>query len=299
MRALVHRSYGGPEVLEVAEAPEPHAGRGQVRVAVRAASINPIDRKIISGSMADGPLDGVGRPGTDAAGVVDEVGDGVTGVSVGDAVFGTGSHTQAEYAVLNAWAVKPPSIDWPAAAAAGVAGETSERVLRLLDLPEGGLLFIDGGSGGVGAVAVQLAVSRGLRVIASAGPDNQDYLREIGAVPVVYGPGVADRVREAAGRTPDGVVDVGGRAPIEELIGLVPRPDRVVSIANFAAGEAGARVTSGGADARPQQALAEIAGLLDRGSLAIRTKTFPLERAAEAYRTSASGHVPGKLVLIP
>jgi NADPH:quinone reductase-like Zn-dependent oxidoreductase len=299
MRALVYRSYGGPEVLEVAEAPAPHAGPGQIRVTVRAASVNPIDWKIVSGAMAQGPLEGTGVPGSDAAGVVDEVGEGVSGVSVGDEVFGTGQGTQAESAVLGAWARKPASLDWAVAAAAGVAGETSERVLRLLGVGTGGTVFIDGGAGGVGAVAVQLAVSRGLRVIASAGAGNQAYLRELGAVPVEYGDGVADRVRAAAGGDLDGVFDVAGKTPVDELISLVPRPDQVVSIANFGAAASGARVTGGGGDSKPFEALAEIAGLLEQGTLVIKTETFPLGRAQEAYRTSLAGHVRGKLVLLP
>jgi NADPH:quinone reductase-like Zn-dependent oxidoreductase len=138
MRALQFTAYGGPEVLEWAEAPDPHAGPSQIRIAVRGASVNPIDWKTISGAMAGSkPMEGTGYLGSDAAGVVDEVGDGVTGVSVGDDVFGRGRNTQAEYAVLDSWAAKPPSVDWAVAAAAGVAGETSERGLRLLDVLQG------------------------------------------------------------------------------------------------------------------------------------------------------------------
>jgi NADPH:quinone reductase-like Zn-dependent oxidoreductase len=134
MKALQFTEYGGPEVLSWGDAPVPHAGPGQIRVAVRAASVNPADWKMLSGAMSGGqPLTGTGYIGYDAAGVVDEVGEGVTGVSAGDEVFGRGQHTQAEYAVLNAWAPKPPSIDWAAAAAAGVAGETRGQVLRSTD----------------------------------------------------------------------------------------------------------------------------------------------------------------------
>src|SRR5947207_11468798 len=212
MRALEFSEYGSPEVLSWGDAPEPHAGPGQIRIAVRAASVNPIDWKMLSGAMSGGqPLAGTGYLGYDAAGVVDEVGEGVAGVFVGDDVFGRGQNTQVEYAVLDAWAAKPPSIDWAVAAAAGVAGETSERGLRLLGVKTGDTIFVDGGAGGVGAVAVQMAVARGARVIASAGEANQDYLREIGAIPVLYGEGVADRVRAAAGGRVDAVFDVAGK----------------------------------------------------------------------------------------
>jgi len=300
MRALQYTAYGGPEALTWGEAPVPHAGPGEIRIAVRAASVNPIDWKLLAGAMSGGrPLTGPGYLGRDAAGVVDELGEGVTGASVGDEVFGRGQHTQAESAVLDAWAAKPPSIDWAVAAAAGVAGETSERGLRLLGVEAGDTIFVDGGAGGVGAVAVQMAIARGAGVIASASQANQDYLREIGAIPVLYGEGVAARVLAAAGGRVDAVFDVAGKTPIQELISLVSRPSQVLSIANFAAGQAGAQVSGGGADSRPMQALAEVAELLAQNNVVIKVQTFPFNRAAEAYRISQSGHVRGKLVLIP
>lgn len=300
MRALQYTSYGGPEVLSWAEADEPHAGPGQVRVSVRAASVNPFDWKTSSGMRAGGePMSGTGYLGLDGAGVVDEVGDGVTGVSVGDDVFGCGRHMQAEFGVLNAWAAKPSSVDWAVAAAAGTSGETSERGLRLLGVGSGGTLFVDGGAGGVGAVAVQMARALGLRVVASAGPGNQDYLREIGAMPVLYGEGVAGRVSAAAGGRVNGVFDVVGRTPVGELISLVSDPSRVVSIANFAGRHSGIQVTGGGADSRPMEALAQVADLLSQNELVIKVQTFPFQRADEAYRISQAGHVRGKLVLVP
>jgi NADPH:quinone reductase-like Zn-dependent oxidoreductase len=300
MRALQFNEYGKPDVLTWADAPEPHAGAGQVRIAVKAASVNPADWKKLGGMMSGGkPLNGTGYLGYDAAGVVDEVGEGVTGVSIGDEVFGRGANTQAEYAVLSAWTVKSPSVDWAVAAAAGVAGETSERALRLLGAKAGDTLFIDGGAGGVGAVAVQMALARGIRVIASAGEGNQDYLREIGAIPVLYGDGVADRVRAAAGGPVDEVFDVAGKTPIDELVSLVSEPSRVLSIANFSAAEAGAKVTGGSGDSKPGEALAEVADLLAQNKVVIKVQTFPFDRAAEAYRISEAGHVRGKLVLVP
>jgi len=259
-----------------------------------------MDRKVLTGMRSGGkPMVGPGYLGYDAAGVVDEVGEGVTGVAVGDDVFGNGRHTQAEYAVLDSWAAKPPPIDWAVAAAAGVSGETAERGLRLLDVKAGDTLFVDGGAGGVGAVAVQVAVARGARVIASASEGNQDYLREIGAIPVRYGDGVANRVRNAAGGSIDAVFDVVGQTPVGELISLVSNPAKVVTIANFAAAEAGVRVTGGGADSRAPEALDEVADLLVQNKIVIKVQTFPFERAAEAYRISLTGHLRGKLVLIP
>jgi NADPH:quinone reductase-like Zn-dependent oxidoreductase len=300
MRALQFTTYGGPEVLAWDDAPEPHPAPGQVRVAVRAASVNPLDWKVFSGLMSGGkPMAGTGYLGYDAAGVVDEVGEGVTGVSVGDDVFGLGSATQAEHAVLSAWAAKPASVDWAVAAAAGVSGETAERGLRLLGLKAGDTLFVDGGAGGVGAAVVQFAVARGATVIASAGEGNQGYLKEIGATPVLYGDGVADRVRTLAGGPVDAVFDVAGKTAAAELVTLVPTPARVLSIANFGAADTGIQVTGGSSDSNPVQALAEVAELLASNGLVIKVQTFPFGRAAEAYRISRDGHVRGKLVLVP
>jgi NADPH:quinone reductase-like Zn-dependent oxidoreductase len=300
MRALQFTTYGGPEVLKWADAPDPHAGPGQIRIAVRAASVNPIDWKMLAGTGSGGqPPNGTGYLGFDAAGVVDEVGEGVTGVSVGDDVLGRGSNTQAQLAVLDSWAAKPPSVDWAVAAAVGVAGETAERGLRLLDVKAGDTVFIDGGAGGVGSATVQLAVARGAKVVASSSEANHDYLREIGATPVLYGEGVVARVQAAAGRPVDAVFDVAGKTPAEDLVSLAPRPSQVVTIANFDAATAGARVTGGGADSHPMEALALVAELLAQNKLVVKVQTFPFEAAAEAYRISRGAHVRGKLVLVP
>jgi len=298
--ALQFTEYGGPEVLGVGEAPEPHAGPGQIRIVVRAASVNGADWKFMSGRYAKGkPLERTGYPGYDAAGVVDEVGEGVMGVAAGDDVFGLGDHTQAEYAVLNAWARKPASVDWAMAAASGVVAETAERVLRLLGVTEGTTLFIDGGSGGVGSTTTQVAKARGAKVIASASEANQGYLREIGAIPVVYGEGMVDRVRALDVARIDAVLDAVGKTPIEDLISIAPEPSQVVSIANFAADAAGARVTGGSSESQPMKALAEAAELLEQSKLVIKFQTFPFDRAAEAYQIIQAGHGRGKLVLIP
>jgi NADPH:quinone reductase-like Zn-dependent oxidoreductase len=299
MKALQFTTYGDPEVLEWADAPDPHAGPGQIRIAVRAASVNPIDWKMLSGALSGGePLAGVGYLGYDAAGVVDEVGEGVTGVSVGDDVLGRGSNTQAEYAVLDSWAAKPSPVDWAAAGAVGVAGETAERGLRLLGVQAGNTVFVDGGAGGVGATTVQMAVARGAKVIASSSRANHDYLREIGATPVLYGEGVASRVQAAAGGPVDAVFDVAGKTPAEDLVSLVSEPSQVLTIANFDAARAGARVSGGGADSRPMEALALVAELLAQSQLVVVVQTFPFEGAADAYRISQGGHVRGKLVLV-
>jgi NADPH:quinone reductase-like Zn-dependent oxidoreductase len=299
MRALRIHAYGGPEQLRIDDVPAPHAGPGEIRIRVSAASINPMDGKILRGLMAGGAA--LAEPtglGFDASGVVDEVGEGVAEVSVGDDVLGLGSCTQAEHAVLTAWTAKPASLDWAVAGAAGVAAETAIRSLDLLGIGAGSTVLIDGASGGVGAVAVQIAVARGATVVATASAANQDYLREIRAVPIVYGAGLAERVSGTGAGPLDGVLDIAGQTPIAELIALVDDPTQVVSIANFNAAEAGARLTTGGGGDKGV-ALTEAARLLEQSQLVIKVQTFPLDRAAEGYRTILSGHTRGKIVLLP
>ena len=299
MFALQYETYGGPEVLTVGAAPDVHPKAGQIRVQVRAASVNPIDWKARQGFMAQGkPLTAPAYLGYDASGVVDEIGDGVTDVAVGDDVFGLGSKTAAEFAVLESYARKPASVDWAVAAAAGVSAETAIRAFNLVGLTGGNTILIDGGAGGVGAVATQIAIARGATVIATASAGNLDYLREIGATAVTYGEGMADRVRAIAPGGVDAVFDVVGKTPIEDLIGLVEKPSQVVTIANFTAGDSGVQLTTGRSKTA-SESLVETADLLQQGKLVIKVQTFPFARAAEAHEISQHGHLRGKLVLIP
>jgi NADPH:quinone reductase-like Zn-dependent oxidoreductase len=298
MRAAVYSHTGDPaEVLSVAEVEEPHAGPGQIRIAVRAAGVNPIDWKLVSG-MAGGPPDRPKVPGVDAAGLVDEVGEGVTDVRVGDAVFGHAQGSAAEFAVLDAWARKPDAVSFEVAGGLPVAGETAVRVLDLLGLRAGQTVVVDGASGGVGSVTVQLAVSRGLRVIGTAGPANQEFVRSLGALPTTHGPGLADRVRALAPDGVDGGVDTAGKGSVHDLVDLTGNPAKVVTIADFGAGELGVQVTTGGGGQGPR--LAQIAELLAAGRLQVPVAgTYSLDRIGEAYAESRAGHVVGKLVLLP
>jgi NADPH:quinone reductase-like Zn-dependent oxidoreductase len=299
MRALRYHEYGDPEVLVVDEIDEPHAGPGQIRIKVVAASVNPLDTKLRRGLMAgDEPLAEPQQLGFDAAGVVDEVGEDVGDVAVGDDVFGLGSRTNAEYAVLRVWAKKPASLDWAVAGAAGSVAETAARALGLLGVGAGSTVLIDGAAGGVGSVATQLAVARGATVIGTAGQDNQDYLREIGASPVLYGDGMPVRAR-LVDEDIDAVLDTAGKTPLAELVALAPEASQVVTIANFDVAGTGVRLTTGDADGDPWAALAEAAQLLEQSKIVIKVQTFPLDRAPEAHRIVDTGHGRGKIVLLP
>ncbi|MCC6497974.1 MAG: NADP-dependent oxidoreductase, partial [Propionibacteriaceae bacterium] len=249
MRAIQFTRFGGPEVLSlVTDAPIPEPGRGHLRIRVRAAGVNPYDHKLRTGTTG-AALTGPVIPGLEASGVVDELGAGVSDVGVGDEVFGlTSGGAAAEYAVLRAWALKPPSFSFAAAAGIAVAGETAVRVLHLLALQPGQVLLVHGASGGVGQAAVQLAREAGLRVIGTAGEANHDLLAELGAEPVTYGEGLVARVAALAPGGVDGVFDTAG-TQLADLLAIAGH-ERIVTIANYQARAAGVQFSGGGGDAR-------------------------------------------------
>jgi NADPH:quinone reductase-like Zn-dependent oxidoreductase len=237
--------------------------------------------------------------------VVDRLGDGVTGVAVGDAVFGgaAGGGGAAELALLENYAPVPASLDFAGAAALPVAVETAARTLDALGVSGGQTIVINGASGSVGVAAVQFARDRGARVIGTASPANQDYVREFGAEPTTYGDGLVDRVRALAGGR-DAVVDRGldasGGGVLRALVELTGSPDRVVTIADYAgAQETGVPFSGGMGPERAWHALADAARLIEAGRFRLPVaQTFPLADIAEAHRVSENGHPRGKLVLI-
>ena len=213
----------------------------------------------------------------EAAGVVDEVGDGLRGMSVGDEVFGFAvGGAAAEYAVLDYFAAKPEAVAFEQAAGWPVAVETSVRVFDVLGGPaEGETLVVDGAAGGVGSAAVQLARARGARVIGTASEGNHEYLRSLGAEPTTYGDGLADRVRALAPNGVDYGFDTAGRGGVRALIELTGDPARVASIAEFGAAQLGAKVT-GGAEGRAAGALEEAARLNEAGQFALPHSDVPV-----------------------
>jgi NADPH:quinone reductase-like Zn-dependent oxidoreductase len=297
MQAVQFAEYGGPEVLRLVEVGEPHAGEGQVRIAVRAAGVNGIDWKIRAGYMGGGtPLAEPVGTGMDAAGVVDEVGDGVRDVAVGDAVFGMGSATFAEYAVLSTWVMKPSGMSFEEAASYPIPVETAMRILDQVGVQQGETLLVSGAAGGVGSSVVQIARQRGIDVIGTSSERNQEYLRSLGATPTTYGAGLVGRVRDLAPDGVDAALDIAGSGVIPDLIELTGDPSKVLSIADFTAPEQGAQVSTTSTNAAG--ALEEAARLFTEGAFSLPVeKTFPLKGAAEAQATSEAGHVAGRLVV--
>ncbi len=297
MKAAQFSRFGGPEVLEIVDLPEPHAGSGEVRIRVRAAGVNASDWKKRLGQMDQHLPQTMGY---EAAGVVDEIGDGVNGTRVGEAVVGVGDGgaAQAEYAVLSSWAPIPASLDFVDAAALPSTVETAARALDQLGVGKGSTVLINGASGSIGSAAVQFAVYRGARVIGTASPATHGYLGGLGAHPVAYGDGMADRVRAIVPAGVDYALDVAGSGVLPELIGLAGGAGNVVTIADFPGAQQYGVRFSRGDSGRADYALALAMQLIDQGTFRIPVgQAFPLIEVAQAHRVGESGTVRGKLVL--
>ena len=298
MKAIQFENYGGPDMLHVVDVEAPRAGPGQVRIRVHAAGVNPSDWKRREGQYR--AFENVHFPaglGVEGAGVVEEIGPGVTGVAVGDAVFGFGGNVMAEQAVLTYWARKPDDVPFEVAAGLPVVSDTATRALDQVGVTGGQTLLISGAAGGVGSTILQLARLRGLTVIGTASAAKHDYLRGLGAIPTTYGPGLEERIRALA---PDGVqaaIDVAGSGIIPELIRIVGHPTRVLSIADFSAEEYGAKFAHG-PPVDPARLFSKMADLCSSGAFTLHIdRTFPLDRAREAQEVSQTGRATGKLVV--
>ena len=299
MKAMAFSEFGGPEVLLPIELPQPEPGPGQVRIEVRTAGYNPIDMKVRSGAFGDPEGGFPAVLGADVAGVVDAVGQGAA-FTVGDEVLGwalTGSY--AEYALADKVTLKPADLDWIEASALPVGTEAANRCLEVVALADGETVLIHGAAGLVGAYATQLAVRRGATVIGTAAPATHDYVRSLGAIPVAYGAGWVQRVREAAPQGVDAVVDAVGNGLLPESVELLGGTARIVTIADGAASELGITFSAGTAENQSVDGLAEFARLAAIGELTVTiSATFPLARASAAHAFAEAPHASGKIVLL-
>ena len=300
MRAAIFDSYGPPEVLRLGDLPDPHAGSGQVRVRIRAAGVQPFDVAVRRGAMQGYiPVTFPQTLGQEYAGVVDQVGDGVTGLAVGDAVLGsTMLNAQATHVVVPAGNVvaKPPELDFPTAAGLVAAAQTASGALAELRVTAGDVLLVHAAAGAVGTVAVQLARLAGATVIGTAGPGNHDYLRRLDVTPVSYGEGLVDAVRAIA---PDGVdvaLDAAGGAAIAASVELVADRDRIGTIVDDKlAAEYGIRVVRA---PRSPARLAEVVALAAQGRIVLPVRAYPLADVVATHAVVESRHGRGKVVLI-
>lgn len=304
-RAVRFARYGTPEVLEVVEVPELEPGPGELRIAVRAASVNPFDTKVRRGLMAGGataPDTPLGL-GSDVAGVVDRVGAGVSAFAVGDEVLGSAtgpSYGEQALARPDDLVARPSGVPWELAGGVAGVGRTAYRTLRQLQVTAGDTLLVHGGAGGVGFVAVQLATAWGARVIGTASPARHERLRAVGVTPVTYGDGLEQRVRDAAPDGIDAVLDTTGHGVLALSVRLAGGPERVLTIADGDAAAHGVRFSSSDEGVDVSGALAGLVAMLADGRLAVPVAaTYPLDAVAEAHRLSESGHAGGKIVLLP
>ncbi len=311
---VIAAAYGGPEVLSVAEEPVRDPGPGEARIEVRAAGVNPVDAKTYSGAFGTDPARLPIRLGAEAAGVVTAVGADTVGpagpIGVGDEVIAfraPGAYAAELVVPGQALVPKPDTLDWPQAAGLMLTGVTAWHLLEATAVGAGDTVLIHGGSGGVGLMAVQLAVIRGAKVVATASPARHELLRDLGAIPVAYGPGLADRVAVVAPGGIDAALDLVGTDEAWDVsMALVPDKARVGTIAAFARGlQAGIKVLGGAPGADPgteirERARLELARLAQDGTLKVLvSQTFPLAEAAAAHRAILDGHTTGKIALIP
>ncbi|MER5600817.1 NADP-dependent oxidoreductase [Streptomyces sp. NPDC002265] len=305
MKAVRFHTYGEIDVLRVEEVARPVPGPGQVLVAVRAAGIQPGEVMIRKGARHDRwPATFPSGQGSDLAGVVVESGPHVRGFAVGDEVLGFthGRASHAEFVVVDDVNVihRPQGLSWDVAGALYVAGTTAYACVFAVDPGAADTVVVSGAAGGVGSLAVQLARRRGATVIGLAGERNHAWLKDRGVVPVAYGPGVAERIRRAAGGDVDAFIDTFGDGYVELAVELGVRPERINTIRDWrAAAEVGAR-TYGEGSAASAVVIGELARLAARGELEVPiARGYPLTQVRDAFRELEQGHTHGKIVLRP
>jgi NADPH:quinone reductase-like Zn-dependent oxidoreductase len=303
MKAVRFDRYGEADVLDIVDVPRPAPGPGQVLVQVRAAGINPGEAKIRAGLLhSRWPAAFPSGQGSDFAGNVAEIGAGVSGWSAGDEVIGFTNNraSQAEYVLAEAedLTAKPEGVPWEVAGSLFVAGATAYAAVRAVALQPGDVVVVSGAAGGVGSIAVQLARLAGAAVIGLAGPASRDWLIGLGVIPVTYGDGVADRIRQASDNV-DAFIDTFGADYVDLALELGVEPSRINTIVNFAAVAQQGVKAEGSAAGASAKVLAELAGLIAEGRLEIPiAATFPLASVRDAYRELEQGHTHGKIVLL-
>jgi NADPH:quinone reductase-like Zn-dependent oxidoreductase len=304
-RAVRFDEYGGVDVLRVAEVERPVPGPGQVLVQVKAAGINPGEASIRAGLLADRwPATFPSGQGSDLAGVVAEVGDGVDAFAPGDEVIGftheRASHAELVVADANDLTPRPSGVPWEAAGALFVAGSTAYAAVRAVELSAGDTVVVSGAAGGVGSLAVQLAKNAGATVIGLASEANHEWLAGLGVVPVTYGEGVAERIRSAAGGRVDAFIDTFGSGYVDLAIELGVQSDRIDTIIDWDAAAKYGVKTDGNMAGASAEVLAELAAEIAAGRLEIAiAKVYPLDEVREAFRELERRHTRGKIVLVP
>ncbi|GGN97536.1 NADPH:quinone reductase [Actinoplanes lobatus] len=304
-RAVSFTRFGGTDVLEVITAEPGDPGEGEVLVEVRAAGLNPVESAIRGGFLeAVYPTTFPARQGKDVAGVVRFVGAGVTGFADGDEVIGLTSvpGTHAEHVIVPAaqLAARPAGVGWEVAGALPTAGAAAYAAVHAVAPVSGDTVVVANAAGGVGSLATQLARFTGAIVIGLAGPAHHDWLRDHGIVPVAYGDGVEQRIKETSGGRVDAFIDAFGAPYVELALSLGVRPERINTLADFTAAREHGVHARGSNHVSVPEVLADLAALHARGDLDIPVEAvYPLDRVADAYRHLERRHTLGKVVLTP
>lgn len=304
-RAVKFDRYGGIDVLHVEEVALPEPGKGQVLVRVRAAGINPGEAAIREGLFSkQWPASFPSGQGSDFAGVVEKLGPQVKNFAQGDEVIGFTDNrsSQAEYvlAEVNHLVRRPVHVPWEQAGALFVAGTTAYAAVRSVALNAGDTLVISGAAGGVGSIALQLAVIAGAKVIGLASREHHSWISGKGAIPVSYGQGMKERIMAAANARIDAFIDTYGHGYVELALQLGVHPDRIDTIIDYPAAKKFGVKTAGNAQGATAEVMAELAALIDKGRLEIPIeRVFPLTQVQDAYRQLERRHTQGKIVLVP
>ncbi len=305
-RAVRFDHYGDIDVLNVIEVERPVPGPGEVLVRVKAAGINPGEASIRKGLLAEQfPATFPSGEGSDLAGVVEELGPGVEGIEIDEPVLGwtdqRASHAELVVVPIDQLTRKPEGVSWEAAGALFVAGTTAYATVRAVGAGSGDTVVVSGAAGGVGSLAVQLAVIAGAAVIGLAGETNHQWLLEHGAIPVAYGDGVADRIREVSEGKVDAFIDTFGSGYVALAVDeLGVAPDRVDTIIDWEAGPKYGVKMEGTAAAASVDVLAELAKLIDEGRLEVPiARVYALDDVRDAFRELEQRHTRGKIVLRP
>jgi NADPH:quinone reductase-like Zn-dependent oxidoreductase len=305
MKAVRFESYGDIDVLNIVEVPDPVPGQGEVLVRVKAAGISPGEAMIRKGLLHDRwPATFPSGQGSDLAGVVEQTGQGVDGWHAGDEVIGftdnRDSHAQLVAVAAENLTPRPAAVPWDAAGALFAAGSTAWAAVRAVGASTNDVIVISGAAGGVGTIAVQLARNAGATVIGLASEPHQRWLRDHDAIPVTYGDGVAQRIREAAADRVDALIDTYGSGYVDLAIDLGVQPERIDTTIDYQAAARHGAKTDGSAAGASAAVLAELAQLIADGKLEIPiADTYPLEQVRDAYRELEQRHTLGKIVLHP
>jgi NADPH:quinone reductase-like Zn-dependent oxidoreductase len=305
MRAVRFDHYGGVDVLEVRDVEDPVAGPGRVLVAVKAAGINPGEIAIREGRMHERwPATFPSGQGTDLAGVVRELGEGVDAFAVGDEVLGwteeRASQAELVSVPVDQLAQKPPAVAWEVAGSLFVTGMAAYASVQAVALGAGDTVVVSAAAGGVGSIAVQLAHRAGARVIGLASEHHHGWLRDHQIVAISYGEGQAERIREAAGGKVDAFIDTFGSGYVELALELGVAPERINTIIDFAAVQRHGVKSQGTHAIATAELLGELAALVADGSIEVPiARTYKLDEVREAFEQLADRHTNGKIVLIP